>query len=324
MFFRSSSVKRRLLTFAAPVTVLLSGGCKGMRDSIDSKLYATNDQSAWKLDSGLVSSSPAVLFRVFRKGSSQYIFPIALLSKSPPSTLRLATKRGWGLFDINLLFEGRPVTPTQRGFASAPAKMLRGMWEVPSIPLDTLAQCTGAVLPMGLVSVPAGTELVVANYKLPTGMKLLSAGELQDATREVPLLVLPTVQISSEQLGRYSRAVHQIPRAGADPAILLEYHDESAHTDTSVVGQRRPKHAIIVLEKGVYGYRPSWVYKTTGKTNDMPVLRFLDVLDADLDGRAEIFFYVKVGPEASFVMAYHGANDTWIEYWRRSPARCDG
>ncbi|MEO7359189.1 MAG: hypothetical protein ABI120_02590 [Gemmatimonadaceae bacterium] len=323
MFFRSISFQRRILTFAAPVMALLAVGCKGMRDNLDSKLYATADESGWTRDSTLVSSKPAVLFRVFRKGSSQYIFPIALLSKSAPSTLRLTTKRGWGLFDINLLFEGNVVTPVQNGAAGAPLKTLRGMWEIPTIPLDTLPGCTGATLPMGLVSVPASTELVVANYKLPTGMKLLSPGELQDAIRDVPLLVLPTVQISSNQLGEFSRLVRQIPRAGADPAILLEYHNESKLTDTSVVGQRRPKHVVIVLEKGVYGYRPSWVYKTTGKANDLPVLRLLDVLDSDMDGRAEIFFQVKVSPVDSFVLAFREGNDTWTEIWRRSPARCD-
>ena len=165
---------------------------------------------------------------------------------------------------------------------------------------------------------------MVANYKVPTGMKLLSPGELQDAIRDVPLLVMPTVQISGAQIGQYVRTVRQIPRAGADPAVLLEYHDESVLTDTGVVAQRRPKHVVIVLEKGVYGYRPSWVYKTTGKVNDLPILRLLDIMDADMDGRAEIFFYVNVSKSDSFVLAFHEGNDTWTEVWRRSPARCDG
>ena len=303
--------------------VALAAGCQGMRDRVDSKLYAAADQTGWARDSTFVSSQPPVLFRVFHKGSSQYIFPIALLSKSPPTTLRLATKRGWGLFDIEFLFEGSTVTPVQNGVAETPIKTLRGMWELPAAPLDTLPGCEGATLPMGLVSVPDGIELVVANYKLPTGMRLLSPGELQDAIRDVPLLVLPTVQISGDQLGEFARTVRQIPRAGAAPAILLEYHNESKQTDTSVVGQRRPKHVVIVLEKGVYGYRPSWIYKTTGKVNDMPILRLLDVMDADMDGRAEIFFHVKVSPVDSYVMAFREGNDTWTEYWRRPPVRCD-
>lgn len=323
MFFRSILSQRRFLTFAVPVTALLAAGCKGMRDNLDSKLYAAADQTGWTRDSIFVSSKPPVLFRVYRKGPSQYIYPIASLGKAPPTTLRLATKRGWGFFDIKLLFEGSDVTPIQNGAGGSPVKTLRGMWEVPAIPLDTLPGCPGATLPMGLVSVPEGTELVVANYKLPTGLKLLSPGELQEAIREVPLLVLPTVQISGEQLAEYSRSVRQVPRAGADPAILLEYHNESTRTDTSVVGQRRPKHVVIVLEKGVYGYRPSWVYKTTGKVNDLPILRLLDVVDADMDGRAEIFFYVKVSLVDSYVLAFREGNDTWMEYWRRSPARCD-
>ena len=266
--------------------------------------------------------SAAVLFTVIHKSGNQYILPVAQLSKSPPVTLRLVTKRGWGLFDINFLSSGSLVTPVSDGQALAPVRMTRGMWEVPSTPNDSL-RCEGAVIPIGLVSLPSATELVVANYKLPTGMKMLSAGELEEATRQVPLLVMPTVQISAAQLGDYTRSVHQIPRVGANPAILLEYHDDHPRTDTSIVGQRRPRHVLIVLEKGVYNYRPSWQYTTTGAKNDKPILRYLGIMDADMDGRSELFLYVEPAPGFRYIMAFQEWNDTWREYWRRPPGRCD-
>lgn len=323
MFFRSLSANRRLVSFAIPVMALLFGGCKGMRDKIDEKLYAKADDGGWIRDSTLIVSKPQVLFMVTEKGSSQYVFPIAQLTSSGPQTLRLATKRGWGFFDINMLFEGKPITPIRESTLLEPTKSLRGMWEVPSVPLDTNPTCTGAMLPMGLVSFPAGTKLAVANYKGSSGARALSGGELESAIRDVPLLVMPTIQISASQLDRYTRKVQQIPRVNADPAIMIEYHDDSPVADTGVVGVRRPRHVLMVLEKGIYNYRPTWIYKTTGGKGDMPILRTLDVIDTDGDGRGEIIARWNVLPTRFFLMAYKESNGTWQEFWRRSDARCD-
>lgn len=302
---------------------LLGVACSGLKDKIDKKLYAEDGGKAWRQDSVLMYSSPPVLFRIIHKGDKQLLFPIALLSKSPPSTLRMATRRGWSLLDISMMFEGHEVTPVREGFALPPVKMQRGMWEISSQALDSLPGCKSTMIPVGLLSAPSGTELLVANYKLPTGMKVLSPGEIQDAIRNVPLLVTPTVQISSAQLSEYTASVHQIPRVGAEPAILMEYHDFRPVTDTSVVAQRRPRHLFIVLEKGVYGYRPSWTYTTTGSKTDRPILRLLDIMDLDMDGRAEIVFQYELAPGVSYTMAYQQWNDTWREYWRRGIARCD-
>ncbi|MGV3709786.1 MAG: hypothetical protein ACO1Q7_13205 [Gemmatimonas sp.] len=304
------------------MTALLATGCKDVRDKLDERLYAKPDLSLWTRDSTLAVSKPPVLLRVIRKGDNQYLLPIALLDKATPTTLRM-TKRGWAIMDINLFFSGNEVTPVRDGFALASVPMTRGMWENPSSPLDTIPGCQGATLPLGLAPLPPGTQLAVANFKLPSGMQTLSQGEIEDAIREVPLLVTPTAQVSAAQLANYTRTIHQIPRVKGSPAILLSYHDERPITDTSVVGQRRPRHLQIILEKGVYTYRPSWVYSTTGGKTDKPLLRFLDILDADGDGNSEIFFYVEVQPGISFTLAYRQKNDTWVEYWRRSPARCD-
>jgi hypothetical protein len=322
MFFRSDFPFRYQLTGALAVTALLATGCKDVREKIDERLYAKPDASSWVRDSTLAVSKPPVLLRVIKKGDRDYLLPIALLDKATPTTLRM-TRRGWAIMDINLLSSGNQISPVRDGFALTPVSMTRGMWEVPSSPLDTIPGCQ-TVLPLGLAPLPQGTQLAVANYKIPAGMNTLSPGEVEAAIREVPLLVTPTVQVSASQLVNYTRSVHQIPRVNANPAILLSYHDERPITDTSVVGQRRPRHLQIVLEKGVYGYRPSWVYSTTGTKADKPLLRFLEILDADGDGNSEIFFYVDVRPGISFTMAYRQKNDTWQEYWRRPPARCDG
>lgn len=297
-----------------------------MKDKIDEKLYATAapDDGGWKRDSTLIAKNPAVLYRVVRKKSDEFIFPIAVLSKGIPRNLRLS-KRGWATFDIQTLYEGKEVTPVQNGRAGSPVKMRQGMWETASAPLDTFPpNVCRSPIPIGKVSLPAGTDIVVTNYKLPTEVRTLTEGEMMAAVHQVPTLVTPGLGITPSVLASYARTVRQIPRVGANPAVFVEYHDARPVTDTSSIEQRLPRHVLIILEKGVYTYRPSWIYTTTGKPNDRPILKYLESMDLDGDGNAEVLYGVDVGNNMSFTIAFRQYNDTWKEFWRRSPVRCDG
>lgn len=297
-----------------------------MRDKISNRLYNSDppDDGGWRRDSTLIAKKPAVLYRVIRKKSDEYIFPIGILGKGAPRILHLS-KRGWAMFDIEMLHQGREVTPVQNGVAAGAVKMRQGMWENASAPLDTVppAVCS-SLAAIGRVSLPPGTDIVVSNFQFPTGMKLLSEGELSSAVSGVSTLVTPTLGVKPAVLAGYTRLVRQIPRAGAEPAVLVEYDDFREVTDTSAIARRLPRHIVIVLEKGVYTYRPSWVYATTGNENDRPILRFLEAMDVDGDGRSEVIYGVDVPGGASFTVIFRQYNDTWKEFWRRSPQRCEG
>lgn len=314
------------MALLVPTAALLLGGCQGIRDKINNKLYNADppDDGGWRRDSTLIANKPAVLYRVVRKKSDEFIFPIGVLGKGAPRTLHLS-KRGWAMFDIEMLHEGREVTPVQNGVGASPVKMRQGMWENASAPLDTVpANVCSSLAAIGKVSLPPGTDIVVSNFKFPTGIKLLSEGELLNAVGEVSTLVTPTLGIKPSVLAGYTRLVRQIPRAGTDPAVLVEYDDFREVSDTSAIARRLPRHIVIVLEKGVYTYRPSWIYSTTGSENDRPILRFLEAMDVDGDGKSEVLYGVDVPGGASFTVVFRQYNDTWKEFWRRSPQRCDG
>ena len=323
---RAATNWRRQFVLLLPAIALALGGCKGMRDKISEKLYPTDvpDDGVWRRDSTLIAKGPPVLYRVIRKKSDEFVFPIGLMNKGIPRILHLS-KRGWAMFDIEMLHQGKEVTPVINGSAGSPVKLRQGMWEVSSAPLDTVPpNVCNSLVAIGKISMPPGVNIAVSNYKLPTDMKLLSESAMLDAVSTVSTLVTPTLGIKPSVLASYTRVVRQIPRVGGEPGVLVQYDDFRPVTDTSLVATRLPRHVVIVLEKGVYAYRPSWIYSTTGKDNDRPVLNFLAALDVDGDGKSEVIYGVDVPGGASFTVVFRQSNDSWKEFWRRSPQRCDG
>ncbi len=304
---------------AGAVTVLAISGC----EKVKSRLYPSEEgavDQVWVRDSALVAQGPRLLFRTIRKGDENLAIPIAVLSKSGIRTLRMS-KRGWNYLDIVGLNAGQPLTPIVDGATGTPAKIRQRMWENASMPIDSLQGCPN-MIPVVRVPLPTGTQLAVMNYASPTGLKTLSAGEMEEAASSIPQLVAPTVGVRAEQLARFTRRLHPVLRVDEPPAVLAEYHDERTDTDTSAVATRRPRHLLIVMEKGVYGYRPGWVYHTAGRTTDRPPLRFVESMDADGDGQAELFFEIDT-PVGPYLFAFRKRLDSWTEMWKRPPVRCD-
>lgn len=305
---------------AATVTVLALGGCEKVKSKLYPEAAPEVDQS-WVRDSMTVAKGPPILFRAIKKGDQRLLIPIATLRDSKVSLLRMS-KRGWNYLDIRAFAEGADITPVQNGSAGAPIKVQQRMWENSAAPLDSITGCPN-MIPVIRAPLPAGLELAVMNYELPKGLKTMSDAQVSEALSRIPQLVTPTVGVRPAQLERYTRSVHQLLRKNGEPAVIAEYHDEAESSDTSVVGQRRPRHIVIVMEKGVYGYRPGWVYSTTGAYNDRPALRFLDSFDVDGDGNSEMFFRVEVPTGWSYTLAFKQRDGSWEEIWRRRGIQCD-
>lgn len=305
---------------AATVTVLALGGCEKVKSKLYPEVAPEVDQS-WVRDSTMVAKGPPILFRVIKKDDRRLLIPIATLRNSKVSLLRMS-KRGWNYLDIRAFAEGSVITPVQNGLAGAPVKVQQRMWENAAAPLDSIAGCPN-MIPVIRAPMPAGLELAVINYELPKGLKTMSDAQMSEALSRIPNLVTPTLGIRPALLERYTRSVHQLLRKDGEPALIAEYHDDSESSDTTVVGKRRPRHIVIVMEKGMYGYRPGWVYSSTGAYSDRPALRFLDSFDIDGDGNSEMFFRVEVPTGWSYTLAFKQRNGVWEEIWRRRPLQCD-
>ena len=86
-------------------------------------------------------------------------------------------------------------------------------------------------------------------------------------------------------LSRYQRRVHQIPAGvNGSSSLLVEYNDPSPLPDTVATFGERPRQLIVVLDKGRYGFRPTFTFSTVGTRGTPPRLQFLDYLDLDDDG----------------------------------------
>ena len=151
----------------------------------------------------------------------------------------------------------------------------------------------------------------------PTPLKYpneLSAAELQEAIDLVPLLIAPTAGISTSQLQRYERRIFQVPSgSGPNPSIVLEFDDPEVPPDSVPSMGERPRHLIVVLDKGVYGYKPSWTYKSLGNRKDQVRLKFLDFVDTNGDGLVELFFGARVEALPRFTRVLKFETDVWRE-----------
>ena len=197
------------------------------------------------------------------------------------------------------------------------------MWET-SGQLDSISQCN--LIPAGLTNAPASIILALAGTPFPLKpVNALPDGELQEAIANIPTLIAPSVGISVSSMSRYRREVHVLSTGvSTRPSILVEYNDPEQVADTIHPTTQRPRQLVVVLDRGVYGYRPSFKFATLGNALSEPRIKFLDHVDIDGDGRAELFFgfkyrHVEQLLDATKAMRYE--NDAWREIFRES-VRC--
>jgi hypothetical protein len=199
------------------------------------------------------------------------------------------------------------------------------MWEGP--PLDTIAGCAIQV-PFAAVSLPDGVELATVGAPAPTFAtdtegSGLSGAALADVADAVDKLVVPTAGIPLAELPRYQRRVQAVrtSRAGP-PTVVISYRDPNGATETGPQVGQRPRQLIVVLDKGVYGYKPAYTFTDISATRaDMP-RRFLGGLDVNADGTAELFFGLEdpAYPLVTFVL--RRGDDSWSDWWRYEYQPC--
>lgn len=291
-----------------------------MRDKINDRLYPPAPDGGWTVDSAFLAANPALLFRVIDKGGLRYALPISTLG-SGPHTIHMS-QRGWKALDTKYMWSNRELQPVRDGQPGEPVSLSRGMWENPSYQLDTARFC-GNFVPVAQLVKDIGVDFYTINFKAKTGAVSLEGGALQAAIDQVPTLVTPPLGVSAAMLARYKRTLHQITRVGASPSILLEYNDPDPVLDTGSTRGKRPRQLIIVLDKGVYGYKPSWVYSTTKMPQkDQSAIRFLDAIDMSGDGTPELLFTYESFPR--YTLVYKQWNDTWRRVWEHNGRACDG
>ncbi len=305
---------------ALPLGLAFLGAACDTTERVKNALRADQGDPVWQGDSTLLASHPEVLFRVTRDSAGPRIVPLATMG---PQGFRLLTlsDRGWRSFDLDYLSAGKSLTPYRGGRAQAPVTSTRGMWE--GAPLDTIRGCS-IILPGALAALPEGVNFFTSGNRPPLKpVTPLSAGELQTAIDAIPTLIAPAAGISMSMLPRYQRDVYVAETGnGLRPTIVVVYDDPEVVADSVRQMGARPRHLVVVLDKGVYGYKPTFTYSTLGNKLSPPRYRYLDHIDVDDDGKSELFFGLKItgAPLYTIVLRYEA--EAWRELLRNERQRC--
>jgi hypothetical protein len=174
--------------------------------------------------------------------------------------------------------------------------------------------------------VPDGVELLTSGRTpLPEKPHVISDGELQEVLNVVNTLVAPSAGVSLSMMSRYKRSV-SVVGTGATPAptIVVTYEDPEELPDSVTRIAERPRQLVLVLDRGVYGYKPSLTIADVTTTRITPRRRFLGAIDADGNGQAELYFGLAGSvPRGELVTySYRYTGDTWIADWELARTRC--
>ncbi len=305
-----------------PFGLALLGAACDPTERVKNALRADQGDRVWQRDSTLLANHPAVLFRVTREGAGARVVPLAAMG---PQGLRLLSlsDRAWRAFDLDYLFGGNSLTPYRAGRSLTPVTSTRGMWE--GAPLDTIPGCA-ILLPGAVASIPDGVEFFTSGPRPPLQpVSPLSAGELEAALNMIPTLIAPAAGIGMSILPRYRRNVHVAETGtGSRPTIVVVYDDPEVVADNVLQRGERPRHLVVVMDKGVYGYRPTFTYSTLGNKRSPPRFRYLDHIDVDGDGKSELFFGLGIKGAPLYTIALRFETDAWREVLRYKKQRCHG
>jgi len=313
---------------ALAIAVTTGVGCG--RDGAVGRVFSGDPAvSRWTRDSLLLEGKPEILFRVLPDGGSAFVVPLGTVGADGLRPLKLS-ERGWRRVDADYMHAGKTLTAYRGGRQAESIRMFRGMWQPGAAPLDTL-NCP-VVIPMARAILTGADEgrgfapLATTGGRPPLAHPLmLSPADVTKALENIGTLVAPSAGIAPGQLSRYERRVVQIPTGiNGSSTLLVEYNDPEPLPDSLKPFGERPRQFIVALDRGTYGFRPTYSFSTVGSLQTPPRLEFLDYLDVDNDGVPELFFGLReraLAPLYTLVLRYE--NDAWRELYRTVGNRCD-
>lgn len=307
---------RRLTLGALIVPAMSVAGCDRIKAALkNEESTASAGDPVWQVDSARIARKPAILFRVITADGKTSIAPIAELGSSSLRSLRMGN-RGWRAFDIAYMEQGATLTALRDGAPSGTVRVTRSMFEGGTA-IDTVPRCSSPI-PIAFADAPSDTYLAISGNRPTTKpTTALSSSELDAVLSTISTLIAPAASISTSMLTRYKREIHVLPiGATSRPTIVATFNDPEQVPDTVQPIAQRPRQLVVVLDKGVYGYRTSYQYATVGNAQSNPRLTFLGTVDIDSDGVGELLFGFKDSERHDVISVFKLENEAWREAMR--------
>lgn len=306
--------------FAFPALLLLAiagSGCARLKDEF---LGESAAEMRYEADTLLLKSEPPLLFRIVpTDNGGARVFPIAAGTGNGVQMLRLSD-RAWREFDQAFFRSGKLLPLIHQGASAGDLRIVRGMWDPPSQPIDSFPGCA-IVIPVaiGLYEKDASFEVAIARPGRPGTPR--QRANVDEALANVSTLIGPSQGVSVSELAEYRRRAFVVPNMVSQADAVVAIYDDTKEIPPDK--RRRPKQLVVVLERSPYGFRPSFIFATRGGPTDEPPWRLLDWGDLTGDGTPELIFGLDL-PQArlSTIVVGYSAGE-WRELMRRGEGRCD-
>jgi hypothetical protein len=299
--------------------------CSDTRERLQEALKPVEEvDQKWRSDSTTIARGPDVLYRILPSPDGPKAIPVFTLGEAGLKRLRFGA-RGWRAFDVAAMSGGDSLYGVRNGRSAGAIPIERGMWErAPT--LDSIPGCPVPVPAALLRSASVAGLRFATTRPRPAPMHGGSADNatVQRAVSATANFIAPRLGVSPSNLSRYSREVHVVPSAaGAAPTIVVVYDDPQSLPDSVAPMAERPRHLVIVMDEGTFGYKASFTYTSHGNRLTPPRLRFLDYLDTDEDGLVELFFGLTLPEYPLYTVVLRRYDDGWRELLRSPRERCD-
>lgn len=310
-------IPRLLLPLLVVSAMVAATGCERVKDEF---FGASAAETRYEADTLLLKSEPPLLFRIVpTSNGGARAYAVAAGSANGVAMLRLSD-RAWREFDAAFFRSGKILPLVREGRSDGELRLVRGMWDPPSQPLDDFPGCA-IVIPAAVGIYPEGKSGEVAIARGGTMGTPKERANLEQALQNIATLVGPAQGITVSDLATYRRRAFIVPNMANQAESVVAIYDDPAVIPPEE--RKRPRQLVVILDRSAFGYRPSFTFATKAGPKDEPAWRLLDWGDLTGDGTPEIIFGIDMpGANLSTIVVGYSAGE-WRELMRRGEGRCD-
>jgi hypothetical protein len=267
-----------------------------------------------------LSTKPEIVFQVFGERGDPRLVPIAAVVGNALVPLDL-TPADWARFDSLYFSPGTTYPAVRRGRVTGSVTVRQGMFSS-GTPLYTLPGCANP-LPMAAATLddPGAGEFTVELFALTrAGERAATPAPVAPEStlavaRRIGAAAGAEVDLDGETLAALDfRSEALFTGASAAPTILAAYLDPLGGDEGS--GKGNTANLLVLAELRGDAYTQAYLHALNGEATGVEFRRFVDIVDVNGDGVAEVFLegWRFAGDAAPIALSWRG--EAWVESFR--------